>query len=407
MKRIIDINSAAITRRLKNFGILNANVSDYRDTKFNYILNALTGDSAIALEKKDLVIVKNFQSLRECIMKVDKVLDPLLLNDAEIFKHVAENIISTEKNIISLFEGITHENFSQWEAEKKAACKIISFTGTDGVRYIIDSSQYLKKFSDLVNLLGNREQFGSLSESQKDEKLFTAGILAEAGREVADSENPEQILGSSERLATMNQLLKDFDALNKRIMAEENEAASGRDEQSKGGSILISLVTAVISLFSKKPAATQQAKAAQKPVAKAPVIKKPISKETKDIYTQIKDKDSALIALSELIEIKPDNQARIDQVITELRAHNLKIVIPVYNARQVLYPQRSRKYLLADVEYLLVDPSVIKTPESLGSFMDSIAGFKFREDNISTNALFTIEKYLNSLFRKSKVRKQG
>lgn len=402
IKRIIEINSAAITRRLKNFGILNANVSDYRDTKFNYILSTLTGDSAVALDKKDLIAVKNFQSLRDCLIKVDKVLDPLMLHDAEIMMHISENGITTETNIVSLFEGMNHENFARWESEKKSTGRIISFTASDGIRYIVDSAQYLRKFSDTMKLLVDREQFMSLTESQKDEKVFTAGILAEAGREIASEENPVKILGSNEKLMTMNQLLQDFDFFNQKMQADDKENLRRKDEGQRGGSLLLNIVTAVISIFTRKPQQTAEKTVQKTAAAKQAATKRPISRETKDIYTRIKERDSALIPLSELIEIKPDNEPKIDQVISDLRNHNLKIVIPIYNARQVLYPQRSRKYLIADVEYLLVDPGVIKTPETLGAFMDSVSKFKFKEDYISTSALFTIEKYLNSLFRKNK-----
>jgi hypothetical protein len=63
IKRIIDLNEAAIDRRLKNFGILNSSISDYRDNKLDYILNILTGDLAPSIEKKDIVEVKNFKHL--------------------------------------------------------------------------------------------------------------------------------------------------------------------------------------------------------------------------------------------------------------------------------------------------------------------------------------------------------
>ncbi|HQO39887.1 MAG TPA: hypothetical protein PK986_05415, partial [Spirochaetota bacterium] len=374
MRKIIDANNAAITRRLKNFGILNSNVSDYRDTKFNYILNTLTGEMAIALDKKDLLAVRNFQSLRDCIIKVDKILDPLLLNDAEIMKHIAENIITTESNILSLFEGMDAENFSQWESDKKAAGKIISLTSSDGLKYIIDSSKFLEKFTEVVKHLTDSHLFESLTESQKDEKIFVAEILAEAAGSIAAEENPLKIIGTSERLKTMNQLLREYDAFNKKLMSDKNDPLLKKGDSPKSGSILINIVSAVISLFSRKqpaPLEKNVPKASQAHRVSGP--RPSFSKETKDVYSLIQARDSVLIPISDFIEIQPDNEARLDQVITELRANNLKIVIPMYNARQVLYPVRSKKYLMSDVEYLLVDPEVAKSPEALGEFMESIS----------------------------------
>lgn len=405
VRRIIDSNNAAITRRLKNFGILNSNVSDYRDTKFNYILNTLTGEMAIALDKKDLLTVKNFQSLRDCIIKVDKILDPLLLNDAEIMKHITDNIITTENNILSLFEGMDAENFTQWEADKKSAGKIISLTSSDGLKYIIDSSRFLDKFTEVVKHLTDSHLFDSLTESQKDEKIFVAEILAEAAGNIAAEENPLKVIGTSERLRTMNQLLREYDAFNKKLMSEKSDTLLKKAESQKGGSILVNIVSAVISLFSRKQPAPLEKNVPRTAQAHRVTGPRPsFSKETKDVYTLIQARDSELIPISDFIEIQPENEAKLDQIISELRANNLKIVIPMYNARQVLYPARSKKILISDVEYLLVDPEVAKSPEALGAFMESISGFKFKEDFITTNALFSIEKYLNSILRKNRAK---
>jgi hypothetical protein len=131
---------------------------------------------------------------------------------------------------------------------------------------------------------------------------------------------------------------------------------------------------------------------------------KKISKESQDIYKLIADKKSPLIPLSDFIELKPENEPKIDTIIRDLRGNDLKIVIPIYNARQVLYPIRSKKYLMSDVEYLLVDPEVAKTPESIREFIDNITGYKFKEDTISGNALFSIEKYLFSIHRQNRAK---
>jgi len=50
LKDIIDLHSLAINRRLKNLGILNSYISDYRDSKIDYILNILTVELATSLD---------------------------------------------------------------------------------------------------------------------------------------------------------------------------------------------------------------------------------------------------------------------------------------------------------------------------------------------------------------------
>jgi len=118
----------------------------------------------------------------------------------------------------------------------------------------------------------------------------------------------------------------------------------------------------------------------------------------------VQNKPSILTALSDLIEIKPENEKMIDQLINEIRATNLKIVIPIFNARQVLYPVRSKKYLIADVEYLMVDPEIPRSPEAVRDYTDSITGFSLKDDVISGNALFQIEKYLMTIYKQNRAK---
>jgi hypothetical protein len=46
---------------------------------------------------------------------------------------------------------------------------------------------------------------------------------------------------------------------------------------------------------------------------------KKISKESQDIYKLIADKKSPLIPLSDFIELKPENEPKIDTIIRDLR----------------------------------------------------------------------------------------
>jgi hypothetical protein len=126
------------------------------------------------------------------------------------------------------------------------------------------------------------------------------------------------------------------------------------------------------------------------------------SRETRDIYAKIKTRSSKIIPLSDFIELTPENELKIDTIINDIRGNNLKIVIPVYNARTVLYPNRSQKYLISDVEYLLVDTEVTKSPESVRAFTDSIIGEKLKDEVLPGSGILVVEKYLLTLYRQKR-----
>jgi len=140
--------------------------------------------------------------------------------------------------------------------------------------------------------------------------------------------------------------------------------------------------------------------------SKAQRAKAGMSEETKDILREIVLRDSPLIPISDFIEIKPENERVIEKIITDLRNHNLKIVIPMYNARQNLYAKRSKNYLMSDTEYLIVDPEHAISSESIYNYIDSITGFKLKEDTLTGSALFSIEKYLLSIYRQNKAKQK-
>ena len=75
------------------------------------------------------------------------------------------------------------------------------------------------------------------------------------------------------------------------------------------------------------------------------------------------------------------------------------IVIPIYNARTTLYPKRSGKLLMSDVEYLLVPPQVIKSIDTISEYINSIVGTKLKDEPIPNRGLVAVEKYLRILHR--------
>ncbi len=405
VRRIIEQNEPAINRRLKNFGILNATVSDYRDNKLDYILNILTGELLPSIDKKGAVDVKNFKSLRDCINKVDKLLDPAIMLDGEIMKHLQENFITTDKDIISLFAEMTPESLNKWETEKTASGKIITHQ-YNNMKYIIDPSQFLKKYDSYIKTIIYHDE-GIDSESQRDSNIYNADMLTDAGTFILQQEQYAlKLFSNIENINSLKKLISEYQDF-KRTLAALRTSGKNEPDEKESRSILAWIANSIMMLFSRKsktgPAGQEQKEKAAAS-AKARKNKTELSKETKDLYREISERKAPLLPLSDFIEIKPDNENAIGKLINEMRMNNLKIIIPIYNARQVLYAQRSKKYLISDVEYLMVDPDKALSPETVREYIDSITGYKFKDDTITGSALFSIEKYLMSIYRQNKAK---
>ncbi len=402
IKKIIEKDEPAIDRRLKNFGILNSTISDYRDNKLDYILNILLGDLAPSLDKNNIVAIKNFKHLRDCLIKVEKLMDPVIILDAEIMKHLQQNFISTEKDILSLFADMTSETIIRWELEKDASGKVIIHM-YNNTKYLIDPSQFLIKYETYTQSIIQNENGSQTGESQHDSKIFTADLLTDTANRLLEKEqtvirffpNPEDVI-------KLKQLIDGYQGYKKSLITMRNIVRVDSDDKI-GSSFLTKIANSIMMLFTKKEK-SYALNPQKKESVKVKSVKTEISNETKDIYKEISLKNSPIIPISDFIEIKPENENKIEKLISEIRENNLKIVIPIYNARQTLYIQRSKKYLLSDVEYLMLDPKIASTPESIRDYVDSIAGYKLKEDVIAGSALFSIEKYLMSIYRQNRAK---
>lgn len=71
----------------------------------------------------------------------------------------------------------------------------------------------------------------------------------------------------------------------------------------------------------------------------------------------------------------------------------------------MLYPVKSHEILMADIEYLMVDPDIIQSSESIREFTDSLAGYKLKDETIPGKGILTVENYLLTLYRQKKVKK--
>ena len=52
----------------------------------------------------------------------------------------------------------------------------------------------------------------------------------------------------------------------------------------------------------------------------------------------------------------------------------------------------------------MVDPDKAASPDAVREYIDSITGYKFKEDTMTGSALFSIEKYLMSIYRQNKAK---
>ena len=400
IKKVVEENEPAIDRRLKNFGILNSSISDYRDNKLDYILNILTGDLAPSIQKRDIINIKNFKHLRDCIIKVDKLMDPVIMLDGEITNYIRENFIVTEHDIISLFADMTEEALSRWESEKIDAGKVIVHQ-YNNVRYLIDPVQFLNKYETYTNSIIYSENSDEISESQRDSKIFTIDMLTETGNKILENEqNALKYFITIESAQKLRYLMNEYLGFKRTLIALRN--ANLNEGQEKTVSILARIANSIIMFFTRK-----DKNYALTPVKKVPAKAKKaktISNETVNIYKEICTRNSPIIPISDFVEISPENEDKIEKIIIEMRSNNLKIIIPIYNAKALLYPQRSKKYLISDVEYLLIDPEVTASPETIRVFIDSITGFKLKEDTITGTALFNIEKYLMGIYRRNRAK---
>ena len=398
IKKIIAFYEKVITRRLKSYGILNANVNDYRDQKLDYILNILSEDLNLSFDKSDGIKVKNFKNLRDCIIKVEQLLDPATMLNSEILNYIKEKFMTTDRDIISLFPNMTPESLAQWELNKASSEEIIIHNNNS--KYFIDPKQFIDKYEALLKQIIFKEQSPKTDEIHYDDIIVTADLLTDVGTKLLErNPNVQKLFDGAENVEKLKNLISRYLHHKKKLNTKPEPA-----ESSEKGGLFASLkrtVYFIILYFTKRK---RKKLSDAKKSSKTRKAKTGMSKETTDLLREIVLKDAPLIPISDFIEIKPENGSLIEKIIADLRQHELKIVIPIYNARQNLYVRRSKNYLISDVEYLMVDPEHAVSPESIYDYMDSIAGFQLKEDTLTGNILVSIEKYLFTIYRHNKAK---
>ncbi|MDY6932919.1 MAG: hypothetical protein SVZ03_01690 [Spirochaetota bacterium] len=400
LREIISYYSESVRRELKKFGLLNADFTHYRDSKIDYLFSILLDDLSTTLSEKDLIEVKNIRSLVSCLLKVDKILDPVQTHNEDIIKFIREQVFCSETDICNVITELNHELVKKWATEENLRHnRILSFFHDDGETYYIDGTKFYNVISELNQLiLYQPEKLANLSHYEKQKKHFQMEVFYKLAINLLSTEEKIQSILSINynKVDILQKIVEEYGDYKKKL-AIKDDYEKKFTEQKKRRSILRVIIQFFSSLFKKKDKKIDKTLTHQtaKPV-------KEMSKEANHVYKKALNKNAPIIPLSDLIEITPENDALIDKIINELRDHNVKIVVPIYNARSVLYPKRSQNLLMSDMEYLLLSPSIVKSPEIIRNFVDSLLGYKVKNEIMPSKALIVIEKYLLTLYNQKR-----
>lgn len=399
LKAIAKANSEPILRRLKKYGILSADFSDYRDSKLEYIFHVLIDDMGTALPESDLMEARNTHSLRSCLLRVDTILDPAQTLGADIVRHVRECGICDASDITAALPEVTPEIFGKWETPENLENSRILRVNYEGEARYIDGAGFLKAITGLAEkTLYSPEKLESMPYLERHKAERDMALLCAAGRDLAGGgDRAAEFLGSTRQgLDGLKTIIGDYDDyLKRQSLRREIEKAPPAGRRKKR-----SLVQAIIDFFKS----LFSGKAAEEPAPASTRASgaREMSRDTRKVCASLEERNAPLIALSDFIDLSPENGRTVDTVINDLREHNVRVVVPVYNARKTLYPKRSQKLIIPDVEYLLVSPDVCRSPDEIRAFADSLAGFKLRDEPVPGTAIMSIEKYLLTVYRQKR-----
>jgi hypothetical protein len=410
INKVIQNHSMPILRRLKNFGILNTDFSDYRDTKLDYLLNILLQDIYLSLSDAELTEVKNFNSIRSCILKVDTLIDPLITASGDIAAYVRESHLCAASSLSSVVHSISVDQVPLWVEENGQRYKILLFKDEDEISYLIDGTYLLPRLTELHDLIINRpEALAAMSHFEKERIFDESTLLSNAARNLLESgDKLKAIIDREDAAQKLRTIIQEYENYQNRLVME---TAVDRDGQSarRRRTVMEAISDFFRSLFvSKKEEATSGA-AVREAESEAGAYRPTVTGEAKNIIFKIKNSTGKIVPLSSFIDLLPANELEIEAIINDTRKLNLKTVIPMYNARRVLYPNRSQQYLLPDIEYLMVNPDVAQSQDTIREFTDSLYGEKLKDEKLMGPAIVTIEKYLMSLYiqKKAQMMRKG
>lgn len=397
LKNIISQHADMVLRRLKKFGIISYDFSDYRDAKLDYIFNVLLDDLASLLSENDLAEVKNLQAFRNSLIKVDSLLDPVDAYNNDIVTFIREHKVCLQDDILTTIQEIDETLIEKWrESNYRKNAKIIAYNDSDNNQwYYVDGPVFIHYLSDCNQLINyQKEKFEKLGYLEKEKLKRNYYILIKIA-EIFTNNNYDEVSLNQEQKEILEKVLDDYKNQKKEAKTSSQIPITKEIKQKK--SLFARIIEAVVSLFKRKKI--------KRPITQAQVFSSPVhqlTKQARNLYDSISSINRNIIALSEVIDITDENESQVNEIIEELRDTGLKIVIPIYNARRVLYPHRSQKLLIPDIEYVLVSPVVIRSYDAIKEFCDSLVGKKLNGEIIPSTGIIAIEKYLYTLYRQKR-----
>ncbi len=407
MKKIISCHASSIMNTLKPIGIMNLNVSDYRDPKMDYILNVLTNNMSQFIDKKSYMEVRNFISLRQCLLNAVRNMDPMKLYSKELSSYIRKNSPCRKTEITSVFRDLDSATLDKWSPKEMHESHIIRYTAPDGTCFYIDCLSLLRTAEARLNRL---ESFTAdkYNFNFTDQKKLISDVefCIEAGKAALGEKTPPSLIfGTAAKAEEMKNFISRYSQHRQESMASAPSGTETKKKKVRFGKLrkFISFIKNFFRLHSVKEEKTEDS-SFYRTWGKSPSVR--FSKAARDVYALIKEKRSPVIPLSDVIDLTKQNSREIDSIIEGLRASELKIVIPIYNARTLLYPVKSQNYIISDVEYLLLPAGITESIESIRHFTDSLSGFKLKDETLPVKGIIAIENYLMTMHRHSSKKKK-
>lgn len=423
IKSIIENHREMVGSRLKKYGILNSDFSNISESKVDYLLHILIDDLAGTIANRDIIEAKSFKSLRDCISRVDKLLDPSRIYGNDILKTIRSYKFCYDTDITSNIMNVTDEITLKWaNYENLTTNHIVKFMDPTGKFYFINGPDLYPEFKELYHTKRfEPEKLQGMTSFQKQFNEKKLEILYSSSKEILNSDEIDKYLNcNKDTIANLKKLVEEFeDYLKEKSALEEISSIKSSTKEKKSFiQVIADIFKAIFGLFSSSKIESTEAYSSNSSHSKlgtsssisgvreksssGNISKSAIMKETQTIYAKARSRSGPIIALSDILELSQENNVLIDKVIKEMRDNNLKVIMPVYGARKKLYPKRSQKIILADMEYLLIPIESIKTSESITSYVDSLVGFKMHDDILSGNMLIEVEKYLRTIHRQKR-----
>ncbi len=398
LKDLAELNSELVMRRLKKYGILNPDFSDYRDSKLEYIVHILHDDIGSGLPDSDLIEVKNFRSLRNCLLKVDTILDPSVTIGGDIAKAVRESGHITADELLATIHEATPELLEKWGTQENLLAARIIHLNHDGKSYYLDGARFFSTLTDLADTVVYKpEKLNLLAFQERNETERKMELFRSAAAELIEREEPAlKILnGNEQTIAKIREIITDYEG-----RKSKQSVSADLDKTRSGVKKKVSIWNAILNFFRGLFGGPgMKSRSSEKSHGEQP---RELSATTRSIYQKLAARKDPVIPLSDYIDVSPVNNAEIDRVINELRENNLKVVVPVYNAREALYPKKSRKLIIPDVEYLLVPPDVCRQPDEIRTFTDSLSGSTIKDEIMPVKGILLVEKYLLTVYRQKR-----